>query len=146
MRIKVHFTFLASALIGLIGATAQDNAKPQDKVLTAQLFEYTPKPVQMNYLLFLPKAYDAKADKKWPVILFLHGAGERGTNVWRANIHGPSKYILDHPDFPFILVTPLCPAGETWSNERLIALLDGILEQYKADSTRVYLTGLSMGG
>jgi predicted peptidase len=102
--------------------------------------------IPVNYLLYLPKDYDAKSDKRWPVILFLHGAGERGTNIWKVDFHGPSKYIMEHPEFPFILVTPQCPADQSWSNEALLKLLDEILAKYKADPTRVYLTGLSMGG
>src|ERR1039457_3624267 len=45
----------------------------------------------VNYLLFLPEGYDAKAEKRWPLILFLHGAGERGTNVWKVATHGPPR-------------------------------------------------------
>jgi predicted peptidase len=125
---------------------AQNNLRPREDVQTAHVFQYTPRPVHMEYLLFLPEGYDARANKQWPLILFLHGADHRGTNVQRPGVRGPSKYIASHPDFPFILITPLCPAGETWSNEDLIALLDGALKDYRVDPTRVYLTGLSMGG
>ena len=79
---------------------------------------------KVNYLLFLPKAYDAKAEKRWPLILFLHGAGERGTNVWKVATHGPPKNVATHPDFPFIVVSPQCPENQTWSKDALLALLD----------------------
>ncbi len=113
--------------------------------MTAHSFE---KPVTMrgDYLLFLPKGYESSGDKRWPLILFLHGAGEAGTNVWRVDLHGPAKYIAEHPDFPFIMVSPLCPSEQGWSNETLLALLDEIAARYRVDSERVYLTGLSMGG
>jgi predicted peptidase len=101
---------------------------------------------KVNYLLFLPKAYDAKAEKRWPLILFLHGAGERGTDVWKVAVHGPAKYASAHPDFPFIIVSPQCPERQIWSKEVLLALLDEITAKYAVDTNRTYLTGLSMGG
>jgi predicted peptidase len=102
--------------------------------------------VEVNYLLFLPKGYDAKAAKRWPLILFLHGAGERGTNLWKVATHGPPKNVTDHPDFPFIVVSPQCPEHQTWSKEALLALLNDITATYAVDTNRLYLTGLSMGG
>jgi predicted peptidase len=128
-----------------LGAALQAQDKPQDKSLTPRVFERRVT-LRADYLLFLPKGYAAAADKRWPTILFLHGAGERGTNVWQVDIHGPSQYILDHPDFPFILVSPQCPADQAWSNDLLLELLDDVSASYRVDSQRVYLTGLSMGG
>lgn len=101
---------------------------------------------KVDYLLFLPKGYDAKAQKQWPLILFLHGAGERGTNVWKVAVHGPPKNVAEHPEFPFIVVSPQCPEGQLWSNDVLLRLLDNIVRKYAVDRSRVYLTGLSMGG
>jgi predicted peptidase len=101
---------------------------------------------EVNYLLFLPQGYEAKAEKRWPLILFLHGAGERGTNVWKVATHGPPKIVTSRPDFPFIVVSPQCPEHQTWSKEALLALLDEITGKYAVDTNRVYLTGLSMGG
>jgi predicted peptidase len=145
-------TFSVSAgclLLGLSTARAQEKAapnslSPRDDVQTVHVFKYTPPPVNMEYLLFLPRGYHATTNKQWPLLLFLHGAGQG--NVKRLGVLGPHKYTASHPDFPFILITPVCPAGETWSNENLIALLDGALKDYRVDPTRVYLTGLSMGG
>ena len=102
--------------------------------------------IRCDYLMALPKDYDAKSKKGSPLILFLHGAGERGTDVWKAGTHSPSKYLADHPEFPFILVTPLCPADRTWSNDLLLELLDEVVKKYSVDESRIYLTGLSMGG
>ena len=102
--------------------------------------------VEINYLLFLPKGYDAKAQKRWPLMLFLHGAGERGTNVWKVATHGPPKNVTSRPDFPFIVVSPQCPEGRIWSNDQLLPLLEEIIRTHNVDKSRVYLTGLSMGG
>lgn len=102
--------------------------------------------VAVNYLLFLPDGYNARGAKRWPLILFLHGAGERGTNLSAVTKHGPPRLVKDRPDFPFVVVSPQCPSGQTWSDETLLALLDEILKKHKIDPGRVYLTGLSMGG
>jgi len=121
--------------------------KPQDKLLTAQRFQQTvTKEVAADYLLFLPQDYQAKPADKWPLLLFLHGAGERGADVWKTDFHGPSKYILEHPEFPFILVSPLCASNETWSSERLFLLLEHVEKTLRVDERRIYLTGISMGG
>ena len=104
------------------------------------------KTARAEYLLFLPKDYDAKASRRWPLILFLHGAGERGTNVAKVKVHGPPKIVKDKPDFPFVIVSPQCPSGERWSNDVLLALLDEVTEKFKVDTKRVYLTRLIMGG
>src|SRR5262249_33760816 len=80
----------------------------------------------VKYLLFLPKGYDANSSKRWPLMLFLHGAGERGKDIWKLTTHGPPKIVAQDPDFPFILVSPQCPDGEFWSNDQLLGLLDDV--------------------
>ena len=98
-------------------------------------------------MLYLPPDYK-KADKKWPLILFLHGAGERGNNLNLVKKHGPTKLIEQGKTFDFIIVSPQCPS-EIWWPERLdvlITLLDEIEAKYHVDTNRVYLTGFSMGG
>ena len=139
-----------SALLGCFAiAFVVDAAdpKPQDKFQTAHKFEKTvTETLKFDYLVFLPKDYKSESTNRWPLILFLHGAGERGTDVWRADIHGPSKYIVNHPEFPFILITPVCPTNNPWQSDALIGLLDDIQKTYRVDTNRVYLTGLSMGG
>lgn len=100
----------------------------------------------MRFQLFLPRDYGAVPEKRWPLILFLHGAGERGDDVEKVKVHGPPKIAERTPDFPFIVVSPQCPSGETWNDEALEALLDHALANWAIDAHRVYLTGLSMGG
>ena len=117
--------------------------KPKIDNISAQKFAAT---FSSDYSLFLPKRYEAGGTNRWPLILFLHGAGERGTNVWRATVHGPTKYIKKNPDFPFILVTPVCPDGHKWSDEIVLGILDSVIAKYSVDTNRIYLTGLSMGG
>jgi predicted peptidase len=100
--------------------------------------------VKLEYLLFLPQGYESSA-KRWPLMLFLHGAGESGADLAKVKIHGPPKIVESKPDFPFILVSPQSPRMG-WNVETLNALLDDLLQQYRVDPDRVYLTGLSMGG
>jgi predicted peptidase len=102
--------------------------------------------VTLKYLVYLPADYDKQ--EKWPLVLFLHGAGERGDDLDAVKMHGPPKLIEHGKQFPFIVVSPQCPKGHWWNNELvpLTALLDEIEGKYKVDKDRVYLTGLSMGG
>jgi predicted peptidase len=106
------------------------------------------KKVSLGYLLHLPKDYGEKKDPKWPLILFLHGAGERGSDLSLVKKHGPPKLIDQGKEFPFIVVSPQCPANSWWPEQvdALTALLDEIQSKYAVDAERVYLTGLSMGG
>lgn len=105
------------------------------------------KTLTCNYLLFLPEDY-GEQEKDWPLMLFLHGAGERGRDLQKVKVHGPSKIVEKQEDFPFIVVSPQCPEGQWWNDDLdvLINLLDEIVEKYDVDKERVYLTGLSMGG
>ena len=100
--------------------------------------------VQMDYLLYLPKDYDAK--ESWPLLLFLHGAGERGDDLELVKKHGPPKLISEGKAFPFLVVSPQCPKDRWWEPMELVALLDEIARKYNVDQDRIYLTGLSMGG
>jgi predicted peptidase len=95
-------------------------------------------------LLYLPKDYDQK--ESWPLLLFLHGAGERGNNLDLVKKHGPPKLIEAGKGFPFIVVSPQCPNDHWWEPVELAALLDEIVEKHKIDQDRIYVTGLSMGG
>jgi len=143
MQTRVQTFLLFAALCLTVALRAQD--RPQDKLLTAHSFQRQIT-AGASYLLFLPKGYEPHGDQHWPLILFLHGAGERGSNVWQVNVHGPAQYIPEHGDFPFIVVSPQCPAERSWSDEVLLALLTEITTNYKVDADRIYLTGLSMGG
>lgn len=105
------------------------------------------KTLSCNYLLFLPEDYGKKR-QRWPLIMFLHGAGERGDDLQKVKKHGPPKIIEKQKDFPFIVVSPQCPEDDWWTDkvEVLINLLDDIVARYDVDDERIYLTGLSMGG
>ncbi len=142
-----RFILIVPLLLGLAACTSLKNSSPMKPSQTAQKFSIERKQVlAAGYLLFLPADYDAHSAKRWPLIFFLHGAGERGTNLALVTRHGPPKLDTAQTNFPFIVVSPQCPAGKIWSNDLLLALLDDIENQYAVDQNRVYLTGISMGG
>jgi len=105
------------------------------------------KEVEINYLLSLPKSYIPTEKKKWPLIMFFHGMGEMGNNVLKLKAEGIPK-LADHKDLPIIIFSPQCAVGTDWHNlsAELRALLLEIIKNYNADTSRIYLTGLSAGG
>ncbi|MES2790255.1 MAG: dienelactone hydrolase family protein [Planctomycetota bacterium] len=101
---------------------------------------------QVPYLLHLPKSYGTDTEKKWPLIVFLHGSGEKGTDLNLVKLHGPPKIVEKDPEFPFVVVSPQCPVGQRWTPLLLSGMLDNVVAKYGVDQDRIYLTGLSMGG
>lgn len=102
----------------------------------------------MPYVVYVPRDYTPT--QKYPVILFLHGAGERGSDGIRQTQVGIGAAIRTYPErFPCLVVMPQCPADRWWRGEELEAAyqcLQQILREFSCDPQRVYLTGLSMGG
>lgn len=99
------------------------------------------KTVSLQYILDLPK--DTK--KPFPLILFLHGAGERGNDLEKVKAHSPFTYKNLIKEEVAILA-PQCPDNQYWDTFAVYELLQNILKNYNVDKDRVYLTGLSMGG
>lgn len=100
----------------------------------------------VKYLLALPPGYAAKRNKRWPLLVFLHGSGERGESPEILRKFGPAARVEQGKKFPFILLTPLCPRYEWWSTDVIEGLIADISRRYRVDADRIYLTGLSMGG
>ena len=101
-----------------------------------------------NYWISFPSDYDA--GKKYPLILFMHGAGEVGPDPEKARVHGVPK-IIDREPFCHIqtlTVTPQCPGDKLWFTQlpQVMSFLCDIIGQYPVDRGRVSVTGLSMGG
>ncbi len=96
---------------------------------------------ELGYALHIPA--DSK-DKK-PLIVFLHGSGEKGTNIELVKVHGPFKYLKTHELDAYVLA-PQCPENEYWDTEVLYRLIIKIQKEHNIDANRIYLTGLSMGG
>ncbi len=102
--------------------------------------------VNFQYLLHLPEDRRHAQDGRLPMIVFLHGAGERGNDIELVKVHGPPKLISQGQDLPFIVLSPQCPANERWEAHSLKLLIDEIAKRHPVDTDRIYLTGLSMGG
>lgn len=99
-----------------------------------------------RYLLALPDGYQAEATRKWPLIVFLHGSGERGDNLEALKKHGPPKLIAAGQKFPAIVASPQCETAHVWDPHGVKALTDHLVKTLRVDPARIYLTGLSMGG
>lgn len=102
----------------------------------------------MRYRVYVPA--EPTAERRWPVILFLHGSGEGGTDGRRPTDVGIGHAIRRHPErFPAVVVFPQARRGEPWNGamaERAMRALDASAGEFSADPERVYLTGISMGG
>ena len=97
-----------------------------------------------EYQLHIPTG--TRGEEGWPLLIFLHGSGERGSDIAQVKVHGPPKVADRDPAFPFILVSPQLPEGEDWDLAKLDAIVDRAMEALPVDPARVYLTGLSRGG
>lgn len=125
----------AIAMVIALPALAKSRARKMTSTVTST----------MNYLSFVPKSYSAKGAGV-PLILFLHGSGERGTDLEKVKAWGPPAIAEKDPDFPFLVISPQLADGEGWHALALKGLLDQVLAKYNVDRRRVYLTGLSLGG
>jgi predicted peptidase len=152
MRFRAVAVVVSVVLAGLfvaVGASAGMEKKKAEAggQVPQELKKTVTKELTLDYLLYLPAEY-GKKEQKWPVILFLHGAGERGDDLEKVKVHGPPKLVEAGKDFEFIIVSPQCPEGRWWPEklDELKALLDEVEAGYEVDTHRIYLTGLSMGG
>lgn len=107
----------------------------------------------VRYLLFLPDAYgldhhdhESGGEAGWPLMVFLHGAGERGDDLDLVKRHGPPMIVETTPAFPFVLVSPQCGHEQHWRPDRLLPLIDHVAANLSIDPSRIVLTGVSMGG
>lgn len=127
-------------------------ADPAPGVQVPQALKSTHVPsATTRYQFFLPTDY-GKSDQKWPLLVFLHGAGESGDDLEKVKIHGPPKLVEKRPaDFPFLVVSPQVlddrvPIIDRWQPALVAELVEHIASRYAVDRDRIYLTGLSMGG
>lgn len=102
--------------------------------------------MNLDYLLYLPENYDSK--EQWPLILFLHGAGEIGDDLEQVKEQGLPKKLEEGEAMPFIVISPQCPSHTHWGMhfDALYELIQEIKKEYAVNHNKVYLTGLSMGG
>lgn len=119
---------------------------------------------ELNYRLLKPKDYDPS--KKYPLVIFFHGAGERGSDNAKQLVHGAKDFASDanREKYPCFVIAPQCPDGQQWVNvpwsddkhtmpkepskpmALALELLDTFPKEFSIDTNRIYATGLSMGG
>jgi len=102
---------------------------------------------EYRYVVYVPREYNP--EKPWPLIVFLHGAGERGDDGLKQTETGIGRAIRKHADwFPCLVFMPQCPERVWWDSaqKHVEQALEKTLREYNIDPDRIYLTGLSMGG
>ena len=100
-------TYWTAALLGLALASAPATARTtMPPMVEGQTPQPAIEPGNYPYQLFLPKGYLAEPAKSYPLLVFLHGSGERGDDVVRVKVHGPPKIADRDPDFPFLTASP----------------------------------------
>lgn len=139
-----------------VASTDAQSAKPSSESTAAlaagaQVERASADPAsELSYLLYLPRDYQQDSEKRWPLVLFLHGRGESYGPLSLVAKWGPPRFAQRGDDLPYILVSPQCPGNGSWSDDtrqtQLSQLLDEICQELKVDPSRVHLTGLSMGG
>jgi len=106
-----------------------------------------PAKARYAYLTYLPEGYNADPDARWPVIIFLHGGSSRGNDLKRVKANGIPDRIERGKTLPFIVIAPQCPLDKRWeTDEWFDTLYIEITKRYRIDTSRMYLTGLSLGG
>lgn len=133
---------IVAAVAGLMTMCPVPAEEPAPGTQTPQSF--TGSAGTIKYWLWLPKE---APEEGAPLLVFLHGAGERGDDLAVVKKHGPPKLVETMTELQgFIVVSPQCPKDQRWNVELVKQLVDEVAGKHKADSSRVYMTGLSMGG
>lgn len=135
--------FLYTVLIVIIMFSS--NYSQSEKQTNHNFQKEIKKTLSADYLLYLPREY-ADSDSLFPLVMFLHGSGERGNDLEKVKIHGLPMLIEQGKDFPFLVVSPQCAENKFWDTDVLSSLLDEIEAKYRVDPNRIYVTGLSLGG
>jgi predicted peptidase len=117
---------------------------------------------KLPYRLLKPATVER--DKKYPLVIFLHGAGERGSDNEKQLVHGVPQFVANRDKYPCFLIAPQCPEGKKWVEvdwsadthtlpadpgevgRLTLGLIEQAIKDLPTDAKRVYVTGLSMGG
>lgn len=164
-RLLVCSLLLATATFPVMNQTIGDDATDIKAKFKKETFT-SPGGGELKYRIYTPETSDD--DAKLPLVLFLHGAGERGSDNEAQLVHGATDFLKEGRDkqFPAIIIAPQCPADMKWVDadwsqadgagtfmsspaptmKMVFELLDEIIADGKADPSRLYVTGLSMGG
>lgn len=103
--------------------------------------------VTYRYVSSLPKGYEADVTRTWPLVVYLHGGSDRGTDLRKLYSSGIPDQIYRGREFPFIMVAPQLPEHLRWSTDDWFEnFTKDVFARYRIDRDRVYLTGPSLGG
>ncbi len=140
-------TTSSSSWVGFAGFANYEVRQTAQRTTSAGQFDF-------NYLLTLPPGYNPGGATEWPLLVFLHGMGERSNaeadpmnpvHLDKLRALGPPLRIEQGTTFPFLVVAPQC-STDWWDGAQLEAFIEDLKTRYRVDRTRIYLTGLSMGG
>ena len=137
-----RFILIAAILLAAIQPGAAADGQPAERKGLSRVTVVTA--VRMPYLAITPANF--RSQRRWPLILFLHGSEQRGNDLNLLKVNGPPKYALNNPDFPFVVVAPQLALGKIWDGDAVAALAKQLIARFKIDPARIYLTGLSTGG
>lgn len=151
--IRFLSVFAVLSLVPLSGSAAASRPAQRE---SPQETGFLNRRIELNgasyrFQVYLPEDWRRDDGKLWPIILFLHGRGERGSEgMWQTQIGLPAQ-VRDHPErWPFVIVMPQCPLPDHWTDPKMlelaVAALDEETAEFHGDPERTYLTGLSMGG
>ena len=99
----------------------------------------------LGYWSYLPKGEKPAAG--WPLLVFLHGSGERGSDLELVRKHGPPKLAGTKKELEsFLMIAPQCPSGRWWDTVAVKGLIDQVVAGRPVDAKRIYIAGISMGG
>jgi predicted peptidase len=130
----MRYKIILIALLFSLNSFSQSDVIGKAKIEVVQKQE-------LGYTLHIP----LNTKEKKPLLIFLHGSGENGSDVEKVKIHGPFKYLRNHQIDAYVLA-PQCPEGQQWNPDILYELILKIQKENNIDANRIYLTGLSSGG
>lgn len=138
-----HWSAALAVAAGIAFASSRTDAQDKDPAGKLQQLKFEKEitvTVKLDYLLYLPEGY-GKEEKQWPLVLFLHGLGDKIERLRRAGL--PRQ--VEQKNLPVVLIAPQNP-DRGWDVQNVNALLDEVVAKHKVDKDRIYVTGLSMGG
>lgn len=137
--------WLAGALVTGCAVLPGGSAARWQEVRQMEHAAGTHRALRLDYLIHVPRG--TPPERGWPLLLFLHGAGERGTDAWQAARHGPPALLHRNEQLrQCIVLSPQCPDKMWWDSATLKQLLEEVIATHPVDRARLYVTGLSMGG
>jgi len=116
---------------------------PSPGTIGVDRFEENIAAIAAEFLVYLPAKYDGRA---WPLVAYLHGSGERGSDPTILRGWGPFAVVLGGTRLPAIIVAPQCPSDSDWQPDAITRFIEHVASTYHVDREGIYLVGYSMGG